>query len=57
MKATIDFQIDPPQKKNFTHDWLNFVLVFVNVIAYIVLIFFNAASSIPQLGFSNQADD
>ena len=32
-----------------SHNWLNFSLVFVNVVTYGVMIFFNAASSIPNL--------
>jgi hypothetical protein len=38
------------QRNSFQHDWLNFAFVFVILISYILVIFFNAASSIPQLG-------
>ena len=35
---------------SFQHDWVNFALVFVTLVSYILVIFFNAASSVPQLG-------
>jgi hypothetical protein len=44
------FQTTGLQRNSFQHDWLNFAFVFVNLISYILVIFFNAASSIPQLG-------
>jgi hypothetical protein len=37
------------EKPKASHNWLNFALVFVNVFTFGVLIFFNAASSIPKL--------
>ena len=37
------------QKPKASHNWLNFSLVFVNVVTYGVMIFFNIASSIPNL--------
>jgi hypothetical protein len=52
MQATTEasFQTTGLQRNSFQHDWLNFALVFINVVAYVLVIFFNAASSIPQLG-------
>ena len=38
------------QRNSFKHDWLNFAFVFVNLISYILVIFFNLASSLPRIG-------
>ncbi len=38
------------KERSFQHDWLNFTLVFVNAGVFILVIFFNVASSSPKLG-------
>jgi hypothetical protein len=42
-------KLNQNEKPKASHNWLNFSLVFVNVVTYGVMIFFNAASSIPNL--------
>lgn len=43
-------EIEQPSERSFQHDWLNVALVFVNAFVFILVIFFNVASSTPKLG-------
>ena len=47
-KSSVDADIKA-DKKRAPHDWFNFSLVFLNVLTFVALLFFNAASSIPKL--------
>jgi hypothetical protein len=44
------FQTTGLQRSSFKHDWFNFSLVIINFFSYAVVLFFNFASSRPELG-------